>query len=162
MMPLWNRCGDASGKRLHVNWLWRWTQHQVMTLIFSIFVSKRGIIMTPGPQIIFKFIFSINFFFLIIIYVIKMADCKILIAKFRLKLKKVGKTTRPFRYNWNQIPNDNIVEVTNRFKGLDLIDTVPQEWWTEVHNIVEEVVIKTIPPQKICKKQNGCLRRSYK
>ena len=68
-------------------------------MIFSIFVSKRGIILTPGPQIIFKFIFSINFFFLIIIYVIKMADCKILIAKFRLKLKKVGKTTRPFRYN---------------------------------------------------------------
>ena len=95
-------------------------------------------------------------------YVIKMADCKILIAKFRLKLKKVGKTSTPFSYDLNQIPYDYTVEVTNSFKGLDLIDRVPEEPWTEVHNIVEEVVIKTIPAKKKCKKQNGCLRRSYK
>ena len=70
------------------------------------------------------------------------ADCgsdqECFIDKFRLKLKKVGKTTRPFRYNLNQIPYENTVEVTNRFKGLDLIDTVPEELWTEVHNIVRE------------------------
>ena len=64
------------------------------------------------------------------------ADCssdhQILIAKFRLKLKEVGKTTRPFKYDLNQIPYDNTVEVTNRFKGLDLIDRVPEELWTEV------------------------------
>ena len=84
------------------------------------------------------------------------ADCgsdhELLIAKFRLKLKKVGKTTRPFRYDLNQIPYDYIVEVRNRFKGLDLIDRVPDELWTEVHNIVQEVVIKTIPKKKKCKK----------
>ena len=60
----------------------------------------------------------------------------LLIAKFRLKLKKVGKTTRPFRYDLNQIPYNYIVEVTNRFKRLDLIDRVPEELWTEVHDIV--------------------------
>ena len=68
------------------------------------------------------------------------ADCgsdhELLIAKFRLKLKKVGKTTRPFSYDLNQIPYDYTVEVRNRFKGLDLIDTVPDELWTEVHDIV--------------------------
>ena len=60
--------------------------------------------------------------------------------------------TRPFRYNLNQIPYEYTVEVRNRFKGLDLIDTVPDELWTEVHNIVQEVVIKTIPKKKKCKK----------
>ena len=75
-----------------------------------------------------------------------------LIAKFRLKLKKVGKTTRPFRYDLNQIPYDYTVEVTNRFKGLDLIDRVPDELWTEVHDIVQETGIKTIPMEKKCKK----------
>ena len=83
------------------------------------------------------------------------ADCgsghKILIAKFRLKLKKVGKTIRPFRYDLNQIPYNYTVEVTNRFKGLDLIDTVPEELWTEVRNIVQEAVIKTIHKKKKCK-----------
>ena len=64
------------------------------------------------------------------------SDHKLLIAKFRLKLKKVGKTTRPFRYDLNQIPYGYIVEVTNRFKGLDLIDRVPEELWTEVCDIV--------------------------
>ena len=84
------------------------------------------------------------------------ADCgsdhELLIAKFRLKLKKVGKTTRPFRYDLNQIRNDYTVEVTNRFKGLDLIDRVPEELWTKVCNTMQEAVIKTIPKKKKCKK----------
>ena len=63
-------------------------------------------------------------------------------------MKKVGKTTRPFRYDLNQIPYDYTVEVTNRFKGLDLIDRVPEELWTEVHNTVQEAVTKTIPKKK--------------
>ena len=67
-------------------------------------------------------------------------------------MKKVGKTTRPFRYNLNQIPYDYTVKVTNRFKGLDLIDRVPEELWTQVHDIVQEAVIKTIPKKKKCKK----------
>ena len=67
-------------------------------------------------------------------------------------MKKVGKTTRPLRYDLNQIPYDYTVEVTNRFKGLDLIDRVPEELWTEICNIVQEVVIKTIPKKKKCKK----------
>ena len=94
------------------------------------------------------------------------ADCgsdhELLIGKFRLKLKKLGKSTSPFRYDLNQIPYHYIVEVTNRFKGLDLIDRVPEELWMEVHNIVQKVVIKTIPKKKKCKRQNGCLRRPYK
>ena len=85
-----------------------------------------------------------------------------LIAKFRLKLKKVGKTTRPFRYDLNQIPYNYTMEVRNRFKGLDLIDRVPDELWNEVRYIVQETGIKTIPIEKKCKKQNGCLRRPYK
>ena len=84
------------------------------------------------------------------------ADCgsdhELLIAKFRLKLKKVGKTTRPFRYDLNQIPYDCTVDVTNRSRGLDLIDRVPEELWTEVHDIVEETGINTIPKKKKCKK----------
>ena len=67
-------------------------------------------------------------------------------------MKKVGKTTRPFRYDLNRIPYDYIVEVTNRFKGLDLIDRMPEELWTEVHDIVQEAWIKTIPKKKKCKK----------
>ena len=78
---------------------------------------------------------------------------ELLIAKFRLKLKKVGKTTRLFRYELNQIPNDYTVEVRNTFKGLDLIDTVPDELWTEVRDIVQETGIKTIPKKKKCKKR---------
>ena len=84
------------------------------------------------------------------------ADCgsdhELLIAKFRLKLKKVGKTSRPFRYDLNQIPYDYTVEVRNRFKGLELIDRVPDELWTEVRDIVQETGIKTIPIEKKCKK----------
>ena len=67
-------------------------------------------------------------------------------------MKKVGKTTRPFRYDLNQIPYDHTVEVRNRFKGPDLIDRVPHEQWTEVHDIVQETEIKTIPVEKKCKK----------
>ena len=84
------------------------------------------------------------------------ADCdsdhELLIAKFRLKLKKVGKTTRPFRYDLNKVPYDYTVEVTNRFKGLDLIERLPDELWTEVHDIVQETGIKTTPKKKKCKK----------
>ena len=76
------------------------------------------------------------------------SDHELLIAKFRFKFKKVGETTRLFRYDLNQIPNDYTVELTNRFKGLDLIDRVPEELWTEVRDIVQEAVIKTIPKKK--------------
>ena len=77
---------------------------------------------------------------------------ELLIAKFRLKLKKVGKTTRPFRYDLNQIPYGYTVEVRNIFKELDLIDRVPDELWTEVHDIIQETEIKTITKKKKCKK----------
>ena len=84
------------------------------------------------------------------------ADCgsdhELLNAKFSLKLKKVGKTARPIRYDLNQIPYDYTVEVRNRFKGLDLIDRVPNELWMEVHDIVQETGIKTIPMEKKCRK----------
>ena len=79
------------------------------------------------------------------------SDHKLLIAKFRLKLKK-GKTTRPFRYDLHQIPYDYTAEVRNKFKGLDLIDRVPDELWTEVCDIVQETGIKTIPKKKKCRK----------
>ena len=80
------------------------------------------------------------------------SDHELLIAKFRLKFKKVGKITRPFRYDLNQITYDYTVEVRNRFKGLDLIDRVPDELWMEVLNIVQERGIKTIPMETKCKK----------
>ena len=83
------------------------------------------------------------------------ADCgsdhELLIAKFRLKMKKIGKTTTSFRYDLNQIPYDYTVEVRNRFKGLHLIDRVPDELWTEVHDIVQETGIKIIPMERKCK-----------
>ena len=82
------------------------------------------------------------------------ADCgsdhELLIAKFRLKWKKVGKTTRPFRYDLNQIPYDYTVEAWNRLKGLDLIDRVPDELWMEVRDTVQETGIKIIPKKKKC------------
>ena len=85
------------------------------------------------------------------------ADCgsdhEILTAKFRLKLKQVGKSTRPFSNDLSQISNDYTVEVRNRFKGLDLIDRVPDELWTEVRDIIQETGIKTIPKTKKCKKE---------
>ena len=84
------------------------------------------------------------------------ADCgsdhELLITKFRLKLNKVGKTARPFRYDLSQIPYDYTVEVRNRFKGLDLIGRVPDELWNEVRDIVQETGIKTIAMEKKCKK----------
>ena len=87
------------------------------------------------------------------------ADCgsdhELLIAKFRLKLKKVGKTTRIFRYDVNPILYDYKVEVRNRFKGLDLTNSVPDNLWMEVHDIVQETGIKTIPMEKTCQKAKG-------
>ena len=88
------------------------------------------------------------------------ADCgsdhELLIAKFRLKLKKMRETTRLFRYDLNQIPYDYTVEVKNRFKGLDLIDRVPEELWMEVQESI------TSPRKRNAEKQNCCLRRPYK
>ena len=80
------------------------------------------------------------------------SDHELVIVKFRLKLKKVEKTTRPFKYNLNQIPYNYTVEVRNRFKELGLIDRVPDELWTEVHDIVQETGSKNIPKKKKCKK----------
>ena len=81
------------------------------------------------------------------------SDHELLIAKFILRLKEVGKTNRPFRYDLNQIPNHYTVEVTNRFKRLDLVDRVPEELWTEeVSNIVQQAVTKTTPKKMKCKK----------
>ena len=77
-------------------------------------------------------------------------------------MKKVGKTTRPLRYDLSQIPYDYTVEVTNRFKGLDLIDRVPEELWMEVPDIVEEEFPKPSPRRRNAKRQNSCLRRPYK
>ena len=80
------------------------------------------------------------------------SDHELLIVKFRFKLKTVGKTTRPFRYDLNQIPYNYTVEVRNRFKGLGLTDRAPEELWMEVHDIVQEAGIKTIPKKKKCKR----------
>ena len=77
-------------------------------------------------------------------------------------MKKAEKTTRPFKYDLNQIPFDYTVEVRNRFKGLELIDRVPEKLWMEVHDTVEEIGIKTTPRKRNEKKQIGCLRRPYK
>ena len=74
----------------------------------------------------------------------------------------MGKTIRPFRYDLNQIPYAYTVEVMNRFKGLDLVDRVPEELWTEVHNIIQEAMIKTIPRKENARRQSACLRRHYK
>ena len=94
------------------------------------------------------------------------ADCgsdhELLIAKFRLKLKKVEKTTRPFRYDLNPISYNYTVEVTNRFKGLDLIDRVPKELWTEVCDTVQEAGIMTIPKKKKCERKKKATLDSYK
>ena len=90
------------------------------------------------------------------------SDHEIFIAKFRLKLKKGGKTNRPFRYDLNQIPYDYTMQVTNRLKGLDQIDRVPEELWTEVCDVVQEAVIKSTARKTNTKRQNGYLRRPYK
>ena len=89
------------------------------------------------------------------------SDYELLIAKFRLKLRKVKKNTRPFMYDLNEIPYDYTVKVRNRFKGLDLIECL-KNYGLEVRDIVQEAVIKTIPKKKKCKRQNSCLRRTYK
>ena len=81
------------------------------------------------------------------------SDYELLIAKFRLKLKEVGKATRSFRCYLNQIPYDYTVEIRNRFKGLDLVDRVLEERWTDVCDIVQEAGIKTIPKKKKCEKE---------
>ena len=80
------------------------------------------------------------------------SDHELLIVKFKLKLKKVGKTTEIFRYDLSQIHYDNTVEVINRFRGLDLVDRVPEELWMEFCDIVQEAVTKTNPKKKKCKK----------
>ena len=80
---------------------------------------------------------------------------ELLIVKFRFKLKKVGKNTRPFRYDVNPIPYDYTVEVRNRFKGLQLTDRVPHKLWTEVRDIVQETGIQIIPMEKKCQKAKG-------
>ena len=91
------------------------------------------------------------------------SDHELPTAKFQSKLKTVGENTKLFRYDLNQIPYDYTVEVTNRLKGqTDLIDRVPEELWTEVPDIVQEAVIKTIPKEKNAKRQNVCLRRPNK
>ena len=77
-------------------------------------------------------------------------------------MKKVGKTTRPFRYDLNQIPYDDTVEVTNSFKGLDLTDKVPEELWMEVCNIVQKAMIKTIPKKNKCKRAKWLSEEPYK
>ena len=77
-------------------------------------------------------------------------------------MKKIGNTTRPFRYDLNKIPYNFTVEVRNRFKGLDLIDRVPNELWTEVRDIVQETGSRPCPRKRNARKQNGCLRRPYK
>ena len=94
------------------------------------------------------------------------ADCgsdhELFIAKFRLKLKEVGKTTRPFSYDPNQIPYDYTVEVTNRCKGLDLIDKVPEELWTEVKTLYKRQGTRPPPRKRNAKRQDGSLRGPYK
>ena len=89
-------------------------------------------------------------------------DHELLIAKFIVKLKKVGKTTRPSMYDLNQIPYDYTVEVRNRFKGLDLIDTVPDELWTEVLTLYRRQGSRPSAWKRKAKQQNGCLRSPYK
>ena len=90
------------------------------------------------------------------------AQINSLLPNSDFKSKKVGKTTTPFKYDLTQIPYNYMVEVTNRSKGLDLIDRVPEELWTKVNDIVYEAVIETIPRKRNAKRQNGCLRRPYK
>ena len=90
------------------------------------------------------------------------SDHELLIAKYRLKLKKVGKTTKPFRYYQSQNPNDYTLEVRNRFKGLDLINRMPDELWMEVHDNAQETGIKTIPKKKKCKKAKWWSKEALK
>ena len=93
---------------------------------------------------------------------LELKDLELLIAKFRLKLKKVGKITRPFRYDLNQIPYDCTVEVRHRFKGLDLIDKVPDKLWYEVRDLYRRQGSRPSPWKRNAKKKNGSLGRPYK
>ena len=95
-------------------------------------------------------------------YQIFRKDHELLIAKFRLKLKKVGKITRPSRYDLNQIPYDYTVEVTNRFKGLDLIDRVPKNYGWRFVTLYRRQGSRPSPRKRNAERQNGCLRRPYK
>ena len=97
-----------------------------------------------------------------VLYSQQKSDHEFPLVKFRLKLKERGTITRPFSYDLNQNLYDYTVEVTNRIKGLHLIDRLPEDIWTEVHDIVQETGIKTIPRKRNAKKQNVCLRRPYK
>ena len=90
------------------------------------------------------------------------SDHELLIAKFRLKLKKLRETTRPFRYDLNQFSYDYTIEVRNRFKALDLIDLVPEELWMEVCDIIQETGSRPSPRKRNAKRKNSCLRRPYK
>ena len=94
------------------------------------------------------------------------ADCgsdhELLVAKFRLKLKKAVKTTKPFSYDLNHIPYDYTVEVTNRFTGLDMIDRVPEELWMKVQTLYRRQGPRPPPGKRNAKRQNGCLRRPCK
>ena len=90
------------------------------------------------------------------------SDHELFIAKFRLKLKKVGKTTRPFRYDLNQIPYDYTVQVRNRFKGLDLIDRMPMDYGQRFVTLYRRQGSRPSPRKRNAKWPNGCLRRSYK
>ena len=90
------------------------------------------------------------------------SDHELLISKFRLKLKKVGKTTRPFRYDLNQIPYDYTAEVRNTVKGLDMIDRVPDELWRRFVTLYRRQRARPSPRKRNAKQQNGCLRRPYK
>ena len=92
----------------------------------------------------------------------KGSDHELLITKFKLKLKKIGKIARPFRYDLNQIPHDYTVEVRNRFKGLDLIGRVPDELWNEVVRLYRRQGSRPSPWKRNAKKQNGCVGRPYK
>ena len=90
------------------------------------------------------------------------SDHQLPFAELRLKSKKVGKTTRLFRYDLNQIRHDYTVEVTNRFKGLDLVDRVHEEWWMEVHNLYRRRWLKPSQRKRNARSQSGYLRRLYK
>ena len=125
--------------------------HSIAFLYFFALIAKEGFLISPWYSLE---LCTQMYFYLLCEYPS--------LTKFRLKLKKVGKTARPFRYDLNQIPYDYTVVVKNRFKGLDLIDIVPVELWNEVRDIVQETGIKTIPMEKKCKKQNGYLGRPYK
>ena len=130
---------------------------KVISLLFNM-LSRFVIAFFPRSKHLLISVYRISVYCIISIQSAKTrpgADCgsdhELLIAKFRFKLKKLGKTSRPFRYDLNQIPYGYTVEVTNRFKGLDLRDRVPKELWAEVHDIVQVVVTKTIPKEEMQK-----------